>query len=87
MAMTPVLYSLLLYLQNMEDSGLSQIALAGIIFLVLIVCFGIVSAILDHHWSKYEMDPKRRQKARKAYYTGAGLILVFMLIAFITILI
>lgn len=70
----------------MEGLGLSQVALAGIIFLVLIACLGILSVVLDHHWSHYEVDPKRRRKARRIYYAGAGIILIFMLIAFIPLL-
>lgn len=70
----------------MESLGLSQVAVAGIISLVLIVCFGILSVVLDHHWSSYEVDPKRRQRVRGIYYTGAGIILIFMLIAFVSIL-
>lgn len=50
------------------------------------ICFGTLSAILDHHWSNYEIDLQRRRKVRKIYYTGAGIILVFMLIAFIFLL-
>ena len=70
----------------MEVLGLSQVAVAGIISLVLVVCFGILSAVLDHHWSNYEIDPKRRRKVRGIYYAVAGIILIFMLIAFIFLL-
>jgi multisubunit Na+/H+ antiporter MnhB subunit len=70
----------------MEGLGLSQVAVAGIISLVLIVCFGILSAVLDHHWSSYEIDLHRRRKVRGIYYTGAGIILAFMLITFISLL-
>jgi hypothetical protein len=66
----------------MEAFGLSQVALAGIVFLVILVSFGIVSAVLDHHWRRYEIEAERRRRARRIYYTGAGVILAFMLVAF-----
>lgn len=71
----------------MEVSGLPQVAIAGVILLVMVLCFGILSVILDHHWSHYEIDAKRRLRARRIYYTGAGIILIFMLIAFVFLLI
>ena len=71
----------------MEVSGFPQVTVAGIIFLVVIACFTVLSVILNHHWSHYELEKNRRRKARRVYYSGAGAILVMMLVAFIFLLI
>lgn len=70
----------------MEVSGFPQVAVAGIVFLAMIACFGTASAVLSHHWKNYEIDPKIRRRVRGIYYAGASVILVLMLVAFIFIL-
>ena len=71
----------------MEEFGIPQAAVAGIALLVMTICFGIVSAILDHHWSRYEIEPGRRRRARRVYYAGAGILFVLMLVSFIFLII
>lgn len=71
----------------MDASGFPQIAVAGIIMLVMLASFAILSTILNHHWSRYEIDASRYKKARNIYYSGAGIILILMFIAFMFIFI
>ena len=67
----------------MAGTGFPQAATALIIFLVMAVCFAVNSIILNHHWKHYEMDTRRRHKARVAYFSVSGLIFLFMLVSLI----
>ena len=71
----------------MDASGFPQIAVAGITILVMLASFGVLSAVLNHHWSRYEIDVNRYKKARNAYYAGGGIILILMFTTFAFILI
>jgi hypothetical protein len=71
----------------MNASGFPELAVAGIILLIMLISFGILSAILNHHWSRYEIDADRYKKVRNIYYAGAGAILILMFATFAFILI
>lgn len=70
----------------MEISTFPQALVAGIIFLIMVLVFTILSVMLGHHWNRYETNPERRQWTRKIYYAVSGIILALMLVAFIFIL-
>lgn len=60
---------------------------AGIVLLALLAVFGVVSGVLSYHWAHYEMDVPRRRRARLTYFTGAGVLLIFLIATFIFIFI
>lgn len=61
----------------MNNDALNQFLYVGsfVVFLVLILLFATISAILNYHWVRYEISAENVKKIRLLYF-GISLILI-----------
>ncbi len=47
-----------------------------LVFLGVLIFFGVVSVVLNYHWKEYGIDSQRLSKVRRIYFGVSAILLV-----------
>ena len=72
----------------MENEIVNQVLepLSGIVFLVFLLIFIVVSVVLNYHWTHYGISADKIKKIRLWYFTVSAVLLLIITISIIYII-